>query len=77
MGSKCKSLTTFYENVCDRVVDGNENSDYYAGSCFHSEMDIKNPWVQIDLGKTSQVDQITIVNRYVTRDAQIRYCLLQ
>ena len=64
MGAKCKAPTTFYGNDCSRVVDGNENTDYYAGSCYHSEMDLKNPWLQVDLGKKSQVDMITIVNRY-------------
>ena len=63
MGSACKAPTTFYGNTCDRIVDGNENTDYFGNSCYHSEQDLKNPWVQVDLGKTSQVDMVTVVNR--------------
>lgn len=64
MGSQCSSHSIFYGNDCSRVVDGNDNTDYYQGSCYHSDQWVKDPWVRVDLGKTAQVDMITVVNRY-------------
>ena len=64
MGATCSANSVDGNAVCNRAIDGNENTDFYRNSCFHSAVDDTNPWMRIDLGKTAQVDKITIVNRF-------------
>ena len=52
-------------NDCSRAVDGNEDSDYFKGSCYHGAQNEKDPWIRIDLGGPAKVDTITVTNRFV------------
>ena len=63
MGSACSSQTTYYDNDCSRALDGNDNTNYFSGSCYHGDLTQTNPWFRVDLGSTAMADRITIVNR--------------
>ena len=68
MGATCKAPSVVWGNVCERAIDGNDNTDYFENSCYHSAENQNTPWMQIDLGATSSVDKITVVNRLESSD---------
>ncbi|XP_072000059.1 fucolectin-like isoform X2 [Engystomops pustulosus] len=43
-------------------IDGNTDSVYYHGSCFHTGLD-SPAWYRVDLLRTSKISSITITNR--------------
>ena len=45
-----------------RAVDGNKNTDWYSGSCIHTNVE-KDPWWRVDLGASLPVAEVVIVNR--------------
>jgi hypothetical protein len=50
--------------TADRAVDGNTNGDYFARSVTHTEEDNRpQPWWQVDLGVSSQIDHVILWNR--------------
>ncbi|GMH44704.1 hypothetical protein BSKO_12656 [Bryopsis sp. KO-2023] len=54
--------TTDFGGKSSRAVDGNKNSNYFAGSCTHTRKQ-KNPWWQVDLGGPYQITRVVITNR--------------
>ena len=65
MGAKCSSRNVDYGQTCDHALDGSQSTDFFSNSCYHSAENTKNPYMQIDLGKTAQVDMINVLNRYL------------
>ena len=50
--------------TADRAVDGNTNGDYFARSVTHTAEDNRpQPWWQVDLGVSSQIDHVILWNR--------------
>ncbi|XP_078677557.1 cell surface hyaluronidase CEMIP2-like isoform X3 [Branchiostoma floridae x Branchiostoma belcheri] len=45
-----------------RAVDGGRSGSYGDGSCTHTDTE-DNPWWYVDLGRTQEVDHITVFNR--------------
>ncbi|KAJ8267011.1 hypothetical protein GJAV_G00137260 [Gymnothorax javanicus] len=45
----------------DHAIDGNRDSIFRHGSCFHTSND--NPWWRVDLLKTYKITSVTITNR--------------
>ncbi|XP_072000071.1 fucolectin-like [Engystomops pustulosus] len=43
-------------------IDGNEDTNYYHGSCFHTHTEL-SPWWRVDLLKSYRISRITITNR--------------
>uniref|UniRef100_A0A3P9A5I6 Fucolectin tachylectin-4 pentraxin-1 domain-containing protein n=1 Tax=Esox lucius TaxID=8010 RepID=A0A3P9A5I6_ESOLU len=44
------------------AIDGNRQSDFFHGSCTHSEKEA-NPWWRVDLLKNYQIHSVVITNR--------------
>jgi len=64
-GKPAVQSSTAYGGTADRAVDGNTNGDYFAGSSVtHTEEnDRPQPWWQVDLGVSSQIDHVMLWNR--------------
>ena len=43
------------------AVDGNSETDFYKGSCTHTDK-TSNPWWRVDLGQIEPVSEVYIVN---------------
>jgi hypothetical protein len=48
--------------AASRAVDGNNNALWQQGSCMHTKKDV-NPWMAIDLGKSTTVGSVSVTNR--------------
>ena len=64
LGKPTKQSTTGYGGKSSRAVDGNKDGNFYHYSCTHTEWESKtSPWWRVDLGQSSKVAQVKIVNR--------------
>jgi cullin-associated NEDD8-dissociated protein 1 len=68
-------LTTFTASASSgstsesRLVDGNRDSGKY----FHSGWNVKNPWIQVDLGKSVSVTEVRIYHRLTVGRDKMAY----
>lgn len=63
-GKRASQSSTGYGGTAGRAVDGNTNGDYFAGSMTHTEeANLPQPWWQVDLGRSSQIDHLILWNR--------------
>ena len=46
-----------------RAVDGISLTDYFMGSCSHTDHNDPRPWWRVDLGRVEPVAEVYIVNR--------------
>ena len=51
-----------YNSVASKAVDGDTNGDHKAGSCTHSDWEVR-PWWAVDLGIATSVFEVEISNR--------------
>jgi azurin/glucose/arabinose dehydrogenase len=49
--------------TADRAIDGNKSPQYASNGQTHSKEGEKNPWWELDLGKSSKIELVTIWNR--------------
>lgn len=62
-GGKATQSSTAYDGPAERAIDGDTDGRYFdAMSTTHTATE-KNPWWEVDLGKTQPVDRITVWNR--------------
>jgi hypothetical protein len=59
---KATQSSTGFGGPAARAIDGNTDGDYQKNSVTHTAIS-KNPWLEIDLGKTTEIDKIVIWNR--------------
>jgi len=63
-GKAALQSSTGYGGSADRAVDGNTNGNYFAGSMTHTqEAALPEPWWQVDLGRSAQIDHVMLWNR--------------
>eukprot|EP00058_Branchiostoma_floridae_P019989 XP_002605479.1 hypothetical protein BRAFLDRAFT_92896 [Branchiostoma floridae] len=62
-GKQAFQSTVVECKVAGLVVDGNTNTDYYAGSCQHNDINEHNPSWWVDLGKSFMINRVVIFNR--------------
>ncbi|NOX98737.1 MAG: DUF1549 domain-containing protein, partial [Verrucomicrobia bacterium] len=60
---KAKQSSTYPGGEAERAIDGNTNGLWEKKSVAHVGIKDKSPWWEVDLGKSSPVDRITIWNR--------------
>ncbi len=60
---KAKQSSTYPGGEAERAIDGNTNGLWEKKSVAHVGSKDKSPWWEVDLGKSSPVDRITIWNR--------------
>ncbi|KAG8550452.1 hypothetical protein GDO81_025393 [Engystomops pustulosus] len=51
-----------YLGMAINAIDGNPDTDYYHGSCFHTHTEL-SPWWRVDLLRSYRISRITITNR--------------
>ncbi|XP_072000068.1 fucolectin-like [Engystomops pustulosus] len=51
-----------YLGMAINGIDGNPDTDYYHGSCFHTNTEM-SPWWRVDLLESYRISYITITNR--------------
>ena len=62
-GRKAKQSSSVYGGGPERAVDGNTDGDYNNDSVTHTKPDGADPWWEVDLGSSVQIDSIRIHNR--------------
>ncbi|CAH1252246.1 PLG [Branchiostoma lanceolatum] len=62
LGKPAFQSTVVWDMVGGLAVDGNTNTDYYAGSCQHNDNE-HNPSWWVDLGKSYTINRVVIFNR--------------
>ena len=62
MNKSAYQSSTRYNSVASKAVDGDTNGDHNAGSCTHSESEVR-PWWAVDLGIATSVFEVEISNR--------------
>jgi len=64
-GKSALQSSTAYGGTADRAVDGNTGGDYFTGkSVTHTEEgNQRQPWWQVDLGVSAQIDHVVLWNR--------------
>ncbi|MCR9202161.1 MAG: right-handed parallel beta-helix repeat-containing protein [Planctomycetaceae bacterium] len=60
---KATQSTVAFSGAPTRTVDGNPDGDYRNGSVSHTESDGTDPWWEVNLGRTTDVEQVLIYNR--------------
>ncbi|MEQ9304744.1 MAG: carbohydrate-binding protein, partial [Marinoscillum sp.] len=55
--------STAYSGEASRAIDGNTSGNWSDGSVTHTAADTSNPWWEVDLGGTFDIDHIDIYNR--------------
>ncbi|MCF6312985.1 MAG: DUF1553 domain-containing protein [Verrucomicrobiales bacterium] len=60
---KATQSSTYLGGEAKRAIDGNTNGLWNNKSVSHTTSKNKSPWWEVDLGKSSPVDRITIWNR--------------
>ena len=60
---KATQSTTGSGGIASRAIDGNKNPSFTNGGQTHTEEGKKDPWWELDLGKTASVDSVEIWNR--------------
>ena len=61
-GSKTKQSSVAHNGIPERAIDGNKNPDYGAGGQTHTN-NSKDPWWEVDLGKSYPVEKVEVWNR--------------
>ncbi|GMH44734.1 hypothetical protein BSKO_12686 [Bryopsis sp. KO-2023] len=61
-GKNVRQSTTAFGGVAQRGNDGNQNSVWGMNSCTHTSF-MKNPWWEVDLGRTYKVTKVVVTNR--------------
>ena len=61
-GKQTNQSSVEFGGVSSRAVDGISNTDYYANSCTHTDIEL-NSWWRVDLGQVEQVSEIYLVNQ--------------
>ncbi|KAG8546577.1 hypothetical protein GDO81_018592 [Engystomops pustulosus] len=51
-----------YLGMAINGIDGNPDTDYYHGSCFHTNTEM-SPWWRVDLLESYRISYIRITNR--------------
>src|SRR6185295_5601932 len=59
---KATQSSTTYGGEPARAIDGNTNGDFSADSTTHTA-EANDPWGEVDLGKTANVDRVVLWNR--------------
>ncbi|MGB1127420.1 MAG: discoidin domain-containing protein [Opitutales bacterium] len=62
-GQKASSSSVLLGGVASRAVDGNVSGDWLIGSVTHSKSE-KNPWWEVDLGRTAELEKVRVLNRW-------------
>ena len=62
-GQKASSSSVLLGGVASRAVDGNVSGDWLIGSVTHSKSE-KNPWWEVDLGRTAELEKVRVMNRW-------------
>eukprot|EP00058_Branchiostoma_floridae_P009247 XP_002594735.1 hypothetical protein BRAFLDRAFT_81185 [Branchiostoma floridae] len=57
-----QSSESVWNGNAGRAVDGGRSGTFGDGSCSHTDTE-DNPWWYVDLGRTQEIDHITIFNR--------------
>ncbi|MDA7789996.1 discoidin domain-containing protein [Akkermansiaceae bacterium] len=60
---KASQSTTSNNAGAERAIDGNKNPGFSSGGQTHTIEGKKDAWWEVDLGKTSKVDSISVWNR--------------
>jgi hypothetical protein len=64
VGKPATQSSTAWGGVAERAVDGDTNGSWSGGSVTHTAEDgSPEPWWQVDLGETVDIDEIAIWNR--------------
>ena len=59
---KAKQSSTYNDAVASRAIDGDTNGDYKKKSVAHTQTE-NDPWIEVELAQTSNIDQIRVWNR--------------
>ena len=59
---KATQSSTDFGGPPERAIDGNTEGDYQKNSVTHTAVS-KDPWLEIDLGKVTEIDRIVVWNR--------------
>jgi len=62
VGKPAYQISTGWDGVAARAVDGNRNGQYWDLSCQHTLAN-ENPWWVVDLQDTYDIAKVTLVNR--------------
>jgi len=62
LGSTATQSSTGFGGTVDRVIDGNTDGDFQAGSVTHTNVET-DPWLELDLGKSQNIKSLAIWNR--------------
>ncbi|XP_077147954.1 fucolectin-like [Ranitomeya variabilis] len=60
--SIAKDPTYGYMSMAINAIDGNQDTDFYHGSCSHTSNDV-SPWWRVDLLRVYIINHITITTR--------------
>ena len=60
---KASQSSTASNGPAEKAIDGNKNPDYTAGGQTHTQEGGKNPWWELDLGKSVSIENISVWNR--------------
>ena len=60
---KATQSTVAFSGAPTRAVDGNPDGNYHNLSVSHTEPNGTDPWWEVDLGRSANVDQVLVYNR--------------
>lgn len=60
---KATQSTVAFSGAPSRAVDGNPDGNYLNQSVSHTESNGTDPWWEVDLGRTANVEQVLVYNR--------------
>ena len=60
---KASQSSTASNGPAEKAIDGTKNPDYTAGGQTHTQEGGKNPWWELDLGKSVSIENISVWNR--------------
>ena len=64
VGKRATQSSTGWGGSAERAVDGNRNGHYdYAQSTTHTDRE-QNPWWEVDLGQSYDIDRVLVWNRF-------------
>jgi len=60
---KATQTATVHSAGAERAIDGNKSPDFGGGGQTHTPENIPNPWWELDLGSTKDIEKIGVWNR--------------